>query len=290
MLQAADGTLYNVYRQHLLLRSEFFCGMLTLPIPAHPTISLSDSTTEYLAKAKEAGLDGTSDATALELPIKFSATECEKFLEFVFNTKGWTADLPKLDDLCAILKTCHFFVVETGIEYAIYHLENHPELEPALRFRMGCDYHLTGWIAQVFDDLMTTPITEVSAEDEALIGPQAYRALARAQARVADRRMTLAVCPPEPTHVSWCHSERFCTAEWESSWVSIAGVLGALIKDELPGSEIHDKLESYPIGAMTRECHHRTCTNLRGDGERKSIFKQEEEIIDEAVEELMKQI
>jgi hypothetical protein len=51
--------------------------MLTLPIPNHPTLSLSDSTRALLEKAKDAGLEGTSDATAVAIPAQFTAMECE---------------------------------------------------------------------------------------------------------------------------------------------------------------------------------------------------------------------
>ncbi|KAJ7082084.1 hypothetical protein B0H15DRAFT_952760 [Mycena belliarum] len=202
-LKASDGTLYNVYQHHLIMQSDFFSGMLTLPIPNHPPISLTDNTKDWIQKARDAGLDGTSDATAVQLPDKFTNIDCERFLEFVFNTKGWTARVPDLDVLCSILKTSHFFAAESGVEYAIHHLENHEGLAAALRFKMGCDYHLTEWITQAFDELMSTSIKDMTAEDEQLIGQRAYRAIARAQAAVQDHRVTLAVCPPPPSHTNW---------------------------------------------------------------------------------------
>jgi hypothetical protein len=88
LFKAADGTLYNVYRHNLSVLSEFFRGMLSLPIPNHPTISLGENARAWLEKAKIAGVDGTSDATAVELPALFTAFECEKFLEFGFHTQG----------------------------------------------------------------------------------------------------------------------------------------------------------------------------------------------------------
>ncbi|KAJ7751166.1 hypothetical protein B0H14DRAFT_2636082 [Mycena olivaceomarginata] len=95
-----------------------FSGMLSLLIPNHPTISLGENAWAWLEKAKIAGVDGTSDATAVEFPALFTAFECEKFLEFVFHTQGWTLQMPPLEDLCAILKTSDFFVVPTGMAYA----------------------------------------------------------------------------------------------------------------------------------------------------------------------------
>ncbi|KAJ7433481.1 hypothetical protein B0H11DRAFT_1939405 [Mycena galericulata] len=47
----------------------------------------------------------------------------------------------------------------------------------------------------------------------------------------------------------------YCTKEWEKAWTSESGVLGALMKEELPGSEIHDKLETYAkeVGNFARK-------------------------------------
>ncbi|KAJ7500564.1 hypothetical protein B0H11DRAFT_2378436 [Mycena galericulata] len=287
ILRAGDGTLYNVYRHHLITLSDCFNGMLTLPIPERPLGSLTETSKEWVETGRKAKLEGFGDQEAVQLPPQFTAMECEKFLEFIFSTNGWSPDVPEIDTLCAVLKTSHFFGVETGVEYAIHHLENHPALGAALRFRIGCDYQITHWIGQAFDELMTIPITEISAVDEALMGWQAYRALARTQAEVADHRTTLAVCPPAPTHSDWCHNLPYCTQEWEKGWTAVSGVLGAFLKDELPGSDIHDKLETYSVGGMTRDCHNRTCNTLKETAERKSVLKREEEIIDRAVTALV---
>ncbi|KAJ7802692.1 hypothetical protein B0H14DRAFT_3488196 [Mycena olivaceomarginata] len=270
-LQAADGTLYNVYRHNLISQSEVFNGMLTLPIPNHPTLSLSDSTRALLEKAKDAGLEGTSDATVVAIPAQFTAMECDKFLElFSIHEGDWTPAIPSLDDLCAILKTSHFFVVQTGIDYATHHLDQHEKLGPARRFRMGCDYHIPSWVTRAFDELVTIPIMDVSTEDQERLGWETLWAVARAQAAITDHRVTLAVCPPEPIHESQCYNIYHCTSEWEKAWTSQTGILGKLLKEELPGREIHDDLDDGPG--------------------RKSILKKEEDIIDDAIAGLVKQL
>ncbi|KAJ7443603.1 hypothetical protein B0H11DRAFT_2250519 [Mycena galericulata] len=290
-LKASDGTLYNVYRQQLMTLSDCFNGMLTLPIPDRPCATVKDSGKDWVESGRKAGLDGFEDDTAVELPTHFTAMECEKFLEFIFNTKGWSPNVPKIEDLCAILKTSHFFGADTGIEYALFHLQDHKDLGAALRFSLGCNYHHKSWMAEAFDELMTIPITDFTPEDEALIGWQAYRALAIAQAKVSDHRTTLAVFPPEANHANSCNTRAYCTKEWEKAWTSESGVLGALLKEELPGSEIHDKLETYSVGGLNAECHERTCRlNVKETPERKSSLKREEEIIDEALKGLLKRL
>ncbi|KAJ7831053.1 hypothetical protein B0H14DRAFT_3464371 [Mycena olivaceomarginata] len=85
-LKAHDGTLYNVNRQLLVLKSELFAGMLTLPQPPPEALSptLSQGSRGLIEQAAQAGLDGTTDETAVALPATLSAEECEIFLEFVF--------------------------------------------------------------------------------------------------------------------------------------------------------------------------------------------------------------
>ncbi|KAJ6592417.1 hypothetical protein B0H19DRAFT_1245294 [Mycena capillaripes] len=289
-LKAGDGsgTLYNVYRAPLMRQSDVFKGMLSLPNPALPPLKLTDNSREYLAKAKEQGLEATSDETAIILPAQFSGMEIEKFLEFIF-LQGWSSDDPDLETACALLKLSHFFAVDAGFKFARRHLDNREELGPVLRLKMGFDYQIKAWIAKGFDELMAVPITEITLEEEALMGWAAYRALARAQAEVLDYRLTLALKPPTPNHCNWCSNHTCCANEWEKMWMSPSGVLGALIKDELAGSEILDNLNTYPVGTMNVECHRRTCEGLEGTTESPSILKGEETLIDNAITQLMKQ-
>jgi hypothetical protein len=62
--------------------------MLTLPQPPPEALSptLSQGSRGLIERAAQAGLDGTTDETAVALPATLSAEECEIFLEFVFNT------------------------------------------------------------------------------------------------------------------------------------------------------------------------------------------------------------
>ncbi|KAJ6470291.1 hypothetical protein C8R47DRAFT_1222668 [Mycena vitilis] len=288
-LKAGDGsgTLYNVYRAPLMLRSEFFGGMFVLP-GSSQVLSLNDNAKECLALAKSKALDGTSDANAVDLPAQFAESEIEKFLEFIF-LQGWSLNAPDLDTSCAILKISFFFGVDTGINFARHHLDNNPALGAFLRLRMGFDYHVPEWIAAAFDELMSVPLHEVSPEDEVLIGWLAYRALARAQARVLDYRLTLAVKAPTANHCNWCSNHLYCAAEWEKMWTSTTGVLGALVKDELAGAEILARLGTYPYGGMNSECHRRTCAGLEDTADKKSILRVEEDLVDDAVAELIKQ-
>ncbi|KAF8172965.1 hypothetical protein K438DRAFT_1772397 [Mycena galopus ATCC 62051] len=245
-----------------MLRSDFFKGMLPLPVSTLP-LSLNETAVNCIAKAKAQGLDGTSDATAVDLPSMFTTAEIEKFLEFIF-----------------FARLSHFFAVDTGINFARHHLDDHEGLDGFSRLKLGFDYHIKAWIAKAFDELMATPITDITAEQEQLMGWAAYRALARAQAKVLDYRMTLAVKPPIPSHCNWCSNHLLCATDWNQMWTSVSGVLGALIQDEKAGAEI---LELLPTGRVNR------CDGLKGTAEGLSILKQKEDLIDAVVAELIKQ-
>jgi hypothetical protein len=174
--------------------------------------------------------------------------------------------------------------------YAMHYLDKHKDLGSALRFRLGCDHHLPGWIAQAFDELiMGNPLT-ISPEDQELLGRDILLVLTQMHAKVTDHRVTLAVCPPEPIHATWCYNLYHCTTEWEKAWTSVHGVLGMLLKDEFSGAEIHDNLENLVTGSMTGECRVLTCTNLKQAPGQKSVLEKAEEIVDEAVAVLLKRM
>ncbi|KAJ7104930.1 hypothetical protein C8R44DRAFT_746177 [Mycena epipterygia] len=232
-----EAALYNVYRQQLISLSEFFNGMLTLPIPNHPLLSLSKSSKEFLEEARKVGLDGTSSPLNGKgfwsmCPIHGAAS--------TLPIHKWSAVSPDLPDLPDLWRT--------GIDLAINHLETYSELNAALCFRMGCDYHITSWVIQAFDEIMKVPITDVDENEEKLLGWEAYRALARAQAAVTDHRATLAVCSSPPTHISWCFNPEYCIEQWNKAWTSTTGILGSLIQEQLAGSEIHDTLDNIQGG------------------------------------------
>ncbi|KAJ7435710.1 hypothetical protein B0H11DRAFT_2113107, partial [Mycena galericulata] len=271
-----DGTLYNVNRQLLVLKSDCFAGMLTLPAPVELPSGLSQSSKDLIELSRKARLDGTSDATAVHLPQSFSGAECEAFLEFIFNLLPWTSDTPPLERLCALLKTCDFFGAESGVRYATHHLEDHPDLGPALRYRLASDYHIDQWAKQAFYELMSGSILEISVTDEKLLGWSAYRTLVRTHAKVAQYRLGLAFFPPMQIY------------SWAKNWVGISGGLGTLLKDEISGSDLHDALHEMVVPGMNEECRVLTVTSIQDTPDGKSLLK-EEEYIDNAVEALIKQ-
>ncbi|KAJ7155283.1 hypothetical protein C8R46DRAFT_1227235 [Mycena filopes] len=288
-IMAGDGSkmLYNVYRGQLALGSELLAGMFSLPNPVIPAIGVTENARAWFNKAREQGLGGTSDDTAIVFPPQFSAAEIEIFFEFMY-LQGWSRDNPDVATSCAILKLSHYLIVPQGIAYARRYLDNNPEFTPVNRMSLAFPYHFADWIGSAFDELMGISINNLSEDEEKVLGPLAYRALARAQAKVLDARLRLALKAPDVNHCNYCSNIPYCREEWEKMWTSVNGVLGALIKEDLPGSVIMDKLRTYSRGGMTYECHRRTCEGLQDTEDKVSILREEEGLIDEAVAALLK--
>ncbi|KAJ7259954.1 hypothetical protein B0H12DRAFT_1069855 [Mycena haematopus] len=263
--------------------------MLSLPVPGHPPLNLTENSKDLLERARKAGLDGTSDATAIEFPERFSAAECTVFLEFVFNILPWTNAIPDLDRLCAVLRTCDFFAVESGTHYAIHHLENHPGLGPALRYRLASQYNIERWAKRAFYEMMAGSILEISEEDEGLLGWPAYRALVRTHAEVAQYRLTLALFPPDVVHANFCYDNTSCGTRWAENWVGLSGGLGALLRDAVSGAEMHDALSDMEVPGMTIECCLLTITSIQDTPSVKSRLRREDEYVEKAVALLISQ-
>ncbi|KAF7338834.1 hypothetical protein MSAN_02206200 [Mycena sanguinolenta] len=288
-LKAGDGseTIYNVYRGQLQLGSEFFGAMLTLPHPNIPPMGSNDNAREWFQKARQLGLDGTSDELAITFPPQLAATEIETFLKFVF-LQTWSDNSPSVETARALLKVSHFLAVDTGIAYAKHHLDERHRLPDIQRLNLGFNYGFADWIKMGFDGLMSVPVNDISEEDEAIMGCHAFRALAKTQLQVTDTRLNLAVRVPVVNHCNECFVHSYCQAEWARMWTSMDGVLGALIKEELPGSLILEKLPTFDCGIMNTECHRRTCDGLKDTLDKVSILKEEEALVDEAIDELLR--
>ncbi|KAK6988416.1 hypothetical protein R3P38DRAFT_3229012 [Favolaschia claudopus] len=117
--------------------SPLFKGMLTLPQEELP--SPATDLRDWIAKAREQGLEGYKDETAVVLPEQLKTAELDEFILFLFLHAG--ENPPSVKRACAILKVSHFFAVDWG------------------RVRtLGFDYHIREWIINAFDQLMGKPI------------------------------------------------------------------------------------------------------------------------------------
>ncbi|KAJ7705164.1 hypothetical protein B0H14DRAFT_2647406 [Mycena olivaceomarginata] len=215
--------------------------MLKLPAPSSAPASLSQSSRDLLEFAQRSGYDGTSDATAVTFPETFSNRECEVFLEFIFNLLPCAhLDLyekRKPYKLSVGQRRHRLWIGYSGVEYAIHHLKDHPELGAALWYRLASNYGIDRWAKRAYYELMSGSMLEVTSEDELLLCWDAYRSLVRAHDEV--------------------------TQCWVDNWMGMFGGVGNLLKDGLTGLEMHDALGDMDVSGMTGECRLLTITSIQ---------------------------
>ncbi|KAJ7759386.1 hypothetical protein DFH07DRAFT_957994 [Mycena maculata] len=273
----------------------------------HPTLYLEDGSViirtqalptgaDYKTLKEYAGvhgLDGLSDTTALILPKTIEVDDLDHLLEFIFNIKTYSPDeIPSLLGLCAILKLSHFLDVESGSQHANHHLTSHPHLGAPLRLFLACTYDVDEWIPEAFNMLMKTPIDELSHNDERLIGNFVYKLLIRTHAKIDKHRHDLTFYPPEVRHAPDCLVHSQCEKVWEAAWFGKAGsgMVSALLDAKIPGAAVYSTMEKFQVPEMRDICRVQTLSSLEDTPEKKSRFKKETTMIEEAIKELRAQL
>ncbi|KAJ7881866.1 hypothetical protein B0H13DRAFT_2344972 [Mycena leptocephala] len=83
-----------------------------------------------------------------------------------------------------------------------------------------------------------------------------------------------------------CYNKDYCERRWGDNWVGLSGGLGPLLVDELSGAELHDSLAKMEVSGMTEECRLLT---IQDTPSVKSRLRKKEELVDTAVEDLIRQ-
>ncbi|KAJ7691393.1 hypothetical protein B0H14DRAFT_2652055 [Mycena olivaceomarginata] len=268
-LKAHDGTLYNVNCQLLVLKSELFAGMLTLPQP--PPGALSPTLSQ--------GSRGLPKRVWTVPPTK-QRWLCQKLSALRKNTLTM---LLQLEPESTSPGT-------SGIRYAVHYLENHVDLDSAQWYRLARDYNIRHWTKMAFEELMVQSVLTLEEEDEQDLGWNVYRVLVRTQAEVMQHKLCLAffflynLFMPQTAY-----SNEYCGRSWEENWVAASGPLGSLLRDQLSGKELHDKLHDLSIPGMEPECRRRMARIMQETPTEKSLLKTEEKYIEDAVQELIRQ-
>ncbi|KAJ7685827.1 hypothetical protein B0H17DRAFT_1204659 [Mycena rosella] len=271
-LRTQCGTLYNVYRTPLAMKSGFFSGLFGLPYAFNegqerPPVGADFKTLKEYAKKKN--LDGHSDAKALVLPSLVDSDDLDHLFNFIFNYK-WSKDTPSLLNLVGILKLSHFMEVDTGTDYAVHHLSSHPHLTAPLRLHLAISY-------------------DISDNDEQLIGRWTYKLLVRTHTKIDDHRHALAFVPPTTLHAPYCIDTASCTKAFEDAWFGRAGgsgMVSALLDAKVPGEALHSVMMQFQVYGMLEDCRVRTLSSIQDTPERKSGFKKEGVFVADALKEL----
>ncbi|KAJ7830120.1 hypothetical protein B0H13DRAFT_2433953 [Mycena leptocephala] len=183
-----------------------------------------------------------------------------------------------MDDIC-----------DSGIEYAIHHLDVHPHLNAPLRLVLAITYDVDKWVAIAFTSLMQIPMDKLSDNDEKLLGHQTYKLLVRTHAKIDTHRHDLASYPPTVMHGGYCVDQRSCAKAWDNAWFENAGsgMVSALLDAKLRGAALCSAMREFQVYGMPEDCRVRALASIADTPEKKSGFKKESVIVEEAIKELM---
>ncbi|KAJ7503918.1 hypothetical protein B0H11DRAFT_2273688 [Mycena galericulata] len=289
ILRTTSRMLYNlVYRTPLAKKSGFFAGLLGLPYHVDEGQERPPMGADFRTLQVYACLDGMSDEKALVLPDLVDADDLDYLFQFIFNFQRWSTKIPSLSSLVAILKLSHFFDVDSGMEYAIHHLDA-PHLNAPLRLVLAITYDVDKWIATAFTSLMQIPMDKLSDNDEKLLGHQTYKLLVRTHAKIDTHRHDLASYPPTVLHAGYCVDQRSCAKAWDNAWFGKArsGMVSALLDAKLRGAALCSAMREFQVYGMPEDCRVRTLASIANTPEKRSGFKKESVIVEEAIKELM---
>lgn len=210
------------------------------------------------------------------------------------RVNSWSTDRPSIISLCSVLKLSTFYLVDSGRDYSIHHLSSYPELNPLLRLHLACQYNIEEWVGITFRALMFMSILDVTDDDRALIGSEAYHILATTHARVELHRRRLAFGPPKAVHDVHCLDESDCSKTWYQAWWGThdrQGILTALLHptSPVPGSVIDAALGGLQVDwGMSTACRVLTISSIQGTAEKPGKLRMEEDYITKAITTLLK--
>lgn len=193
-----------------------------------------------------------------------------------------------------MLKLSTFYVVDSGRDYSIHHLSSHPELQPSLRLHLACRFDIEVWVGIAFRALMSGSILNITNEDRALIGSEAYHILVVTHAQVDLHRARLAFGPPKAVHADDCIDNADCGQTWYQAWWGTydrRGILTALLHLSLqvPGVVIDAALTGLQVDwGMSNACRLLTISSIQGTAEKPGKLRMEEDYIVKVVASLVK--
>ncbi|KAJ7827926.1 hypothetical protein B0H13DRAFT_2373535 [Mycena leptocephala] len=293
VMRTACGTLYKLTRQLLAMKSGFFAGLFDFPRPT-PNPPSTAASLKALEDQKTSGLDGLTDETALELPENVDSSDFDHLLHFIFNLIPWSTDAHPLEELIAVLRLSHFFDVQSGTQYAVFHLSTHPAFTAPMRLYLAIAYDVDHWVSIAFNELMKKSILNITENDEKLIGRVAYRLLVRTHAEVNEHRTNLAFQAPTVHHGPNCsgtYTQKECVRLWEDAWFGrkgTPGMVAGLLDTRLPGAALYAVLDQFYVSGMSDGCRRRTLDSLADTPEKLSSIKKEDTIIGDAIRLLKK--
>jgi hypothetical protein len=199
---------------------------------------------------------------------------------------------PRLSDLYAGLEISSVWIIPYVRRFAIHHIgviSRQSYIHPAIMISLARRHGVPEWIRPAVQQLRNIPLSSLAAHHDpyvkSLMTLDTYEIIARLRERLLLKSVSLAIRPPDVSHVVHCINNDSCYNAWHVAWVINIGT--KLIHPEdyfRPGiDEIKASLETLTVPTMTQGCLLDTLSDLRAS----NAWDFEARAIDKAVELLM---
>lgn len=160
-------------------------------------------------------------------------------------------------------------MVENGIYEALEHL-NSPEFQlqmsPALKLRLGWEYHIVDWIRPALKALLTMPFPRLTAQDLRFMEPTISAAILSAHSVCLGNRLSLIlyVWPLSHSTVS-CDDTIQCGQSWEMAYLAATRHF-AHTAVHYSGYDVYDKIAELCVPGLNSACKQITLNGLSDSG------------------------
>lgn len=165
----------------------------------------------------------------------------------------------------------HMWYIQDGIKFARHWLEQ-IKIPATERINLAKQYEIRDWVAPAVQDLLKTPLNDLSNSELDQISARLYCIIAKAKEAMERQRKIIAAFPPslpKDSHdfqTAWCASHTTCSKVWADTWwrVVARSILHPL--DPLDLNTIVDFLKSIDHRGMSIDCKGDMIAWLERDG------------------------
>ena len=184
---------------------------------------------------------------------------------------------------------CQMWYIQDGIKFARHWLEQ-LKIPATERIQLAKQYEIRDWVAPAVQELLETPLNDLSNNDLDQINMRLYSIIAKAKEAMERQRKIITAVPPslpKDSHdfqTAWCTSHATCGKVWAETWwrVVARSILHPL--DPLDLNKIIDFLKSTDHRGMSIDCKEDILGWLQRDG---SHFNTLQRIQDGAIRSVL---
>ncbi|KAG1823743.1 uncharacterized protein BJ212DRAFT_1262287 [Suillus subaureus] len=172
------------------------------------------------AAMESAGLeeiDGKSD----ERPIHLASTTWEMFELFLEHTFGRScASQYTLEELSNFLHFCDMYQCSHMWKFVVSHIQSTQyHFHPAQLINLAIQYNMGAIFPFAFKQLVNTPITQLTAQHQQLLGNDVFTSLVYVQAALEEHHCIVAAEEPKILiHTSNCQDPVSYNKDWHTIW------------------------------------------------------------------------